>query len=51
MSAFAPLVGAKRTSISAVGFTAQLSLSALNEAAEEAVVLSAAGCTNVTLII
>src|SRR5262249_61877964 len=31
--------------------TAQLSLSALCEAAEEAVVLSAAGCTNVTLII
>ena len=31
--------------------TAQLSLSALCEAAEEAVVFSAAGCTNVTLII
>ena len=30
---------------------AQVSLSALYEAAEEAVVLSAAGCTNVTLII
>ena len=46
-----PELGALLRSCAHKSATAQLSLSALCEAAEEAVVLSAAGCTNVTPII